>query len=143
MFFSTTRICIIASRYLVEAYYEGVHVTAPLIAERFDINVRSVNPALRQLVQAGILDSQTGGANPGFMFSRDPKMISLYDIIVAFNEDKPMECCRNRMKGVECGVDNCSKCIVFSEVNSSLNIFYNQMKEISLYNHALSIDGQK
>ena len=54
MFLNSTRYGLIACRYLVRGYYEGVWLSAPEIAEHYGMNVRALTPSLRQLSRAGI-----------------------------------------------------------------------------------------
>ena len=49
MFLNSTRYGLIACRYLVRGYYEGVWLSAPEIAEHYGMNVRALTPSLRQL----------------------------------------------------------------------------------------------
>ncbi len=52
------------------------------------------------LVKAGILTSRVGGTyeQRGSMFAKDPKEITLYDIVYALEDDEPVECCGDILK---------------------------------------------
>lgn len=138
MFLVSTRVCLIACRFLVQGYLNEKRMTAPEIAKEFNVNVRSVNPGLRQLVRAGILRSMTGGTNPGFIFAKDPKSISLFDIVYTLEGEINMLCCRDIIKGVDCNMDDCAKCLVYGSINNGFKLIHENLKSISIYDHYLS-----
>ena len=137
MFLVSTRLVLIASRYLVEGYIRDERVSVPDIALRYNMNARAIMPALRRLTQAGLLTSQTGGINPGFAFARDPKTISLLDIINVLEGRKNMDCCINVISTVSCDLMDCSKCLVHSKLNNSLDEMRNALSGVSVYEHYL------
>ena len=86
MLTNPTRYGLIACRYLVWGWHNGVWLNAPEIAERYRMNVRALSPALRRLVLAGILRSQCGGTRPGFMLSRPPEEVTMLEVVRAGRE---------------------------------------------------------
>ena len=70
---------------MVSNYYSGVPIKIPEIADVYGFKPRSINPSFSKLVKAGILSSRVGGTydQRGFMFTKDPKEITLYDIVYA------------------------------------------------------------
>jgi len=135
MFLRSTKLALIAMHHLVEKYYEGVNSAAPNIAEVYNMNPRALMVALRRLTQVGILKSQTGGTHPGFILSKDPKDITMYEFIEALEDINKMTECRNEIEGVNCKFDNCEKCKVYNIVDLGINEVYEQLKVLSLYDH--------
>lgn len=113
-------------------------MTAPEIAKEFNVNVRSINPGLRQLVRGGILKSMTGGTNPGFIFSKDPKFISLFDIVYTLEGETNILCCKDIIKGVDCNMNDCTECPVYESINKGFKSVHENLKSISIYDHFLS-----
>lgn len=132
MFLVNTRISLIVCRSLVEGFRLNRRITAPELADKYKINLRMINTSLRQLVRAGILNSQTGGHTPGFIFSKDPSEIKLYDVIAALEGHSRMECCRKIISGVECDISNCDECLVYITINKGLDDLSDSLKSISL-----------
>ena len=135
MFLRSTKLALIAMRYFVEKYNDGINVTAPEISTVYNMNPRALMVALRRLTQVGILKSQVGGVHPGFRLSKDPKEISMYDIIMSLEGISAMNGCRNEVEGVHCQLDDCGKCRVYNVVNLSISNMYDQLKSLSLYDH--------
>lgn len=115
MFLSSTRYGLVACRYLVRSYYEGVWVSAPEIAEHYGMNVRALAPALRLLSNAGILRSRRGGIHPGFILADDPEHVTLLDVMRALEGGIAVECCRQVIEGLQCDCHpgKCSICSLF------------------------------
>lgn len=109
VFLRSTHLTIMAIPYLVENYYEGVHTTNPELSEVYNINPRSLMVSLRRLTQVGVLKSQVGGVYPGFKFAKDPKEISMYDVIVALEGSTRMNECRYATEDVKCKLQDCKK----------------------------------
>ncbi|MFI3292798.1 MAG: Rrf2 family transcriptional regulator [Rikenellaceae bacterium] len=110
----TTRLSIIACRHMVPSYYSGVPIKIPEIAEVYGFKPRSVNPSFSKLVKAGILSSRVGGIyeERGFMFFKDPKEVTLYDIVYALEGDEPVECCGDLLT---CKPRKCKDCSIYKE----------------------------
>lgn len=100
MLTNPTRYGLIACRYLVWGWHNGVWLNAPEIAERYRMNVRALSPALRRLVLAGILRSQCGGTRPGFMLSRPPEEVTMLEVVRALEGNFRMDCCRTVLSSV-------------------------------------------
>lgn len=83
MFLMSTKMCIISCSAFVDGYYAGRKTTATSLAKKFGLNIRTLNPSLNKLIHAGILRSQVGGVDRGYIFTRDPKEITIADIIEA------------------------------------------------------------
>ena len=131
-----TRLFLIASSSFVQGYTTKVKITAPKIAEIYNINSRALMPALRRLTQVGILMSQVGGREPGFILARKPSKISMYEIITALEGEFKMPSCRDMMDDVKCKIDNCSDCCVFQIINEGIFQTINDLKKTSLKDHA-------
>ena len=120
MFLAITRYGLIACQYLVKGYAEGHYVAAPEIAEKYNMNVRALMPALRQLTKAGILYSRVGGSKPGFIFAKDPKNISVLDIILALEGDTQFMCTKDLMPDITCECSSKKECILYEKFREIL-----------------------
>lgn len=135
----STRLGIIACRYLVQGYYAEKYISAPEIAEYYNMNVRALMPALRQLTRAGILRSRVGGNSPGFIFSKNPKEFSMYHIITVLEGDFKFECCKELMDGIHCDCVDKTGCMIFSHLNRLIDSSTRYLSKISIMDHAKSV----
>lgn len=117
MLLVSTRLVLLACNYLSEGYYQGKRIPAPELAAKYNINVRAIMPALRNLTRAGILSSQVGGREPGFIFTRDPKEISYYDIVSTLEGVPQFHCCKQIDKSLKCDCDDVDKCELYRVFN--------------------------
>lgn len=131
-----TRLGIIACRYLVQGYYDNRYTSAPEIAEHYNMNVRALMLALHQLTKAGILRSRVGGATPGFIFAKDPKEFSLYQIMVVLEGEPHFECCKELISNLECNAKKCDGCSIFAMFNRILDNVKNEFSAITMVEHA-------
>ena len=130
-----TRLFLIVSRSLVQGYADKVKISAPSMANRYNVNSRALMPALRRLTQVGILKSQIGGSKPGFIFTRKPSKISMYEIITALEGEFKTSSCRDIMDDVTCEIDKCSDCSVFQIINKGTFQIINDLKNTTLSDH--------
>ena len=135
MLLISTRLFLIASTCLAQCYADKIKITAPYIAEKYNMNSRALMPALRRLVQVGILKSQVGGRTPGFILARKPSSISMYEIITALEGEFKMPCCREIMNDMKCGIDDCNDCSVFQIINKGIFETINSLKNTTLSDH--------
>lgn len=133
-----TRLGIIACRYLVKGYYENRYISAPEIAEYYQMNVRALTPALHQLTKAGILRSRVGGTTPGFIFSKDPKEISLYQIMVVLEGEPHFECCKDLLPNLKCDTEKCEECQLLSLFDGVLNNVRKKFSSISIVDYIIT-----
>ena len=138
MFLVSTRCGLIACRYLVQCFYNESYVAAPDIAEKYNMNVRALMPALRQLTRAGILRSRTGGKEPGFIFSRNPDSISLLEVLVALEGEAEMRCCKDVIPSLKCDCESNVECSIFSLFDGMLEQVKKKLGQISIKDHAHS-----
>ncbi len=126
-----TRLSIIACRHIVPYYYKGVAIQIPEIAEVYGFKPRSINPSFSMLVKAGILSSQVGGKpdQRGYIFAKDPKDITIYDIVKAIEGDEPVPCCSSILK---CQPAKCSDCSIHNDLQKIVD-----MRKISLSANSL------
>ena len=132
MLHSSTRLCLIACRLLVSEYRAGRRICAPKIAEHYKMNVRMLNQSLNMLVRCGILLSKTGGDNPGYIFARDPQLISLRDVWFALEGDTALKCCREILTSTVCDILDPEDCLVYATINHGYMRIKNELTEISL-----------
>lgn len=135
MLSNPTRYGLIACRYLAWGWHNRTWLTAPDIAERYNMNVRALSPALRRLVMTGILRSQCGGTRPGFMLSRAPEEVTMLEVVRALEGNFRMDCCRTVLPYVQCSCteDNCRVCGVFRRILDELR---DRLSHMSLEDHA-------
>ena len=132
MLLLSTRIFLIASSYLIQSYSDKVRITAPNIANKCNVNSRALMPALRRLTQAGILKSQTGGREPGFMFARDPAKITISDIIIALEGETQMLSCREIIEDINCKIEKCENCKMYKIFKNRIETTDKDLKNTSL-----------
>ena len=135
MLLLSTRLMLIASSILVQGYKDKVKITAPYIAEKCNINARALMPALRRLTQVGILRSQTGGKEPGFIFIKNPSEVTLFEIINALEADQQMISCKDLISDVNCQIDNCENCSVYKIINKGVSRMTDDLKKNTLGQH--------
>ncbi len=133
-----TRLFLIASGYFVQGYAEKIKITAPSIAKRYGMNSRALMPSLRRLTQVGILKSQVGGANPGFILAKSPDKITMYEIISALEGEFKISSCRDIMDNVNCEIKNCDNCSVFQSINIGMVVTVNKLKKTTLKEHVMA-----
>lgn len=131
-----TRLGIIACRYLVKGYYENKYISAPEIAEHYNMNVRALMPSLRQLTHRGILHSRVGGSTPGFIFAKDPKELTLYQILITLEGESHFECCKRLIPDLECNCIENNGCSIFSFFHKLIDNTANQLSAITIAAHA-------
>ena len=131
----STRLMLIASSHLVQGYNNKKKITAPYIADRCNMNSRALMPALRRLTQVGILRSQTGGSDPGFILSRDPSTISMYEIIGALEDDMVIPSCKEINETLKCDISNCENCSIYKIINIGISRITNDLENTSLQKH--------
>lgn len=142
MFLVSTRISLIVCRGLVKSFEKNKKISAPELATRYNLNVRILNTSLRNLVKAGILNSQVGGNEPGFIFSKNPRLISLYEIVTIFEGESKMMCCKDVISNIKCDVDDCANCLVYGGINQNLRDLSEKLKSISIYDHYKSCTNE-
>ena len=118
LFLTSTRLFLIVSKSLTKAYYDGCRLSSKTLAEIYNTNPRSLIPMLNRLTRVGYLSSKVGGLNPGHIFTRDPKQISVGEIIVALEGKLEMVGCDSILRDVksECTPENrCKFCKVVAD----------------------------
>ena len=143
MFHTSTRLAIIASRFMVEAYYNGYKIPSTDLATEYNMNTRALMPALRKLTQAGILRSQIGGNEPGFIFAKDPKLISLYDVITILEGETRISKCTEVINGICCDVEDCNNCLFYQLTQKRIDNIKATFKNVTLFDHYESIKTEK
>lgn len=136
MFLISTRLGLIACRHLVSGYYQDRYVSAPEIAEKNNMNVRALMPALRQMTRADILRSRVGGKEPGFIFSRNPKDISVLDILVALEGESYFVCCKELNSELKCDCMDKHKCDMYELFNSIISQAKVRLSNISIKDYS-------
>lgn len=135
MFLVTTRLGLIACQYLAENYTEGRYISAPDIAEKYNMNVRALMPALRQLTRVGILRSRVGGLEPGFIFSRNPEELSVLDIVLALEGDNEFLCCMDSINGIKCNCKGKEECVLFESFNKMIHQMKFQLSKMAILDY--------
>lgn len=128
---TSTRLGIIACRYLVQSYYNNKYISAPEIAEHYNMNVRALMPALHQLTKAGILRSRVGGTTPGFIYSKDPKELSLHQIMVVLEGEPYFGSCNELISNLKCD-RKCDDCVLLSLFHGIINNIKKQFSAITI-----------
>lgn len=124
--------CIMCCPELIAGYYAGQKTTATLLAEKFGLNIRTLNPSLNKMTHAGILRSQVGGVDRGYIFTRDPREISVYDIVEAVEGFSYMKTCEEALDGSKCSKEDCTLCPLFETSAQIRDYTKEQYKKISI-----------
>lgn len=135
MFSSVTRLGLIACQYLAKFYPQGRYVAAPEIAEKHQMNVRALMPALRQLTKSGILRSRVGGSEPGFIFTRNPEELSILDILMVLEGDYRFLCCKESNSNIKCNCLSKDECNLYHIFNSMIGQAKSRLSEMSIIDH--------
>ena len=125
---------LLAASHLVQGYNNKVKITVPYVAERCNMNPIALMPALRRLTKVGILRSQTGGRKPGFILSRDPSEISMYEIIGSLENDMLMPSCKEMNDKLNDKL-NCENCSIYKVINTSISRIITDLKNTLLQQH--------
>lgn len=110
-------------------------MTVPEMEERFGINPRTLNPALRTLVNAGILNSRTGGLDRGYILARDPQDISVYEIVRLIQGEPQVDCYMSSGGCINCLAaksDN-GHCLVYNALIKIMEVTRSEIGQITLY----------
>lgn len=78
----------------------NVKTDAPTLSEKIGVSLRFTLKILRKLLLAGIVRSYKGKSG-GYMLAKEPKEISMYDVITAIEGDIPVNRCT--CQDYECG----------------------------------------
>ncbi len=138
MLLTSTRLFFIVSFALVEAYLNKIRITAPELASRYNVNKRALTPPLHRLVQAGILRSQVGGANPGFIFAKSPKEIAISDVTSILEGSIKFMECRQIMPDIQCELPSCDFCIINREMSTVVDKAKSALASFTLYDMYLN-----
>ncbi|MFI3268616.1 MAG: Rrf2 family transcriptional regulator [Rikenellaceae bacterium] len=133
-----TRLSVVACRYLVPFYYKGETVKIPEIAEIYGFKPRSINPSFSALTKVGILSSRVGGKyeERGFMFAKDPKEVTLYDIVRALEGEAPVVGCSDRLT---CQPSDCNDCSIHDELQKVKESRKKILSGTTIYEHYLNL----
>ncbi len=118
---------------MVPLYMQGRRITVPEMSQKFNVNARTLTPALTRLVKSGVLNSKTGGTDRGYMLARHPKNISLYEIAHNIQGDLQMRCCSDVIDATTCFMSKRNKCLLYNKLNSVLLEVKNELDGITLY----------
>ncbi len=104
------------------------------IAEKVGCSQKTLTPLLIKLVKADILSSATGGTVRGYRLMRDPRSISVAEIMRIINGRVVFHCCKDLMS------INCTRkkdeCLIYKTINLKIIAFVKRFEDISLYDFA-------
>ena len=141
LFLTSTRLFIIVSKYLVESFYDGRKVSSRELANTYNVNNRALIPILNRLTRTGYLHSQVGGLNPGHIFSKDPKKISVGEVIVALEGEMDMMGCDSILGDGVTGCTSENRCKFCRTISNFIELGRKEIHSISLYD--LYIDSKQ
>lgn len=101
----------------------NVKTDANTLSEQIGVSLRFTLKILRKLLLAGIVKSYKG-THGGYMLAKEPKNISMYDVISAIDGDLPVNRCTNGV--YECQNPNvksgmpCAMRHIFAEISTEL-----------------------
>ncbi|MFR9530646.1 MAG: Rrf2 family transcriptional regulator [Rikenellaceae bacterium] len=142
----STRMCIICCSELINGYYAGHKVTATTLADKFGLNIRTLNPSLNKMKNKGILKSQVGGIDRGYIFARDPHEISVCEVIEAVEGFGYMPNYTDFINGAKCSNKDCEHCHLHQASKVVIDFAKEQYKNISifdLFENKITLDSDK
>lgn len=142
MIIVATRLGVIACRYLAAGYKENRYISAPEIAKHYNVNVRALMPALRQLTRAGILRSRVGGNMPGFIFSKSPKEFTLFQVLTVLEGSNQFLCCKELVPTLKCDCYDKSKCSIFLLFRDMIKDVTKKLSSITMADYAKNIEQE-
>ncbi len=133
---NSTRIFFVAAHILTKNYELGVRISAKDLAAAIGVTNGAIMPALRFLTQAGLLRSKVGGIDPGFIYARNPREISVLEILEALEGKNEMSCYRDSLEGgIICMCDECDNCLIYMAYKDTLEVLKNKLINMSIYDH--------
>ncbi|MFQ5628295.1 MAG: RrF2 family transcriptional regulator [bacterium] len=103
--------------------------TAKHIAEKYHVSEHHVAKVLQQLVRAGLIRS-IRGINGGFQIARNPKEITMFEVVQIFEPQTPETRCLLLDQAATCDhLDACRIGDVFEEIREQTNY---TLKSISI-----------
>ncbi len=133
MLLKSTRLFFIITPILVEAYNQKRMLTAPFLSDLMKVNKRALTPSLHRLMQVGFLRSQTGGTNPGFIFAKDPRQISITEVVMTLEGVRPMDPCRELFPEANHTIKDGCTCLLCTLMNKQIAQAVDVFTKISLY----------
>lgn len=104
------------------------------IAEKVGCSQKTLTPVLIKLVKADILSSATGGTVRGYRLMRDPREISIAEIMKVINGRVVFHCCK-QLIDINCTRDK-GECLIYNTINAKLIAFVQKFEEMTLYEFA-------
>ena len=127
-----TRLIIIVSSTLVETYYTKKPITAKLMAEQYGLSHVALTQSFKELCKSNILMSHRGGGS-GYTLLKDPKTLTVADLLIAIEGEERFDCCRKLITGLSCQHTSCDECVVFDAFNKVKEQKYDTLRSITLY----------
>ncbi|HEY3556322.1 MAG TPA: Rrf2 family transcriptional regulator [Kribbella sp.] len=103
------------------SWMPGAAITAKRLAAFYDLPTAYLNKQLQALARAGILTS-VSGPKGGFQLARDPRNISLLDIVVAIDGPDEAFRCQEILKagpGADARTDYTKACLISQAMRSA------------------------
>ncbi len=135
MVLASTRITLHCLRGLVDAWDRNERMSSLQLTEAHDFNARALSQNLTRLTRAGVLRSSVGGSSRGYQFAKDPRRISLNDILEVLEGKNTHLDCHHVLPQVSNTV-SAQKCLLCLALEEVLEFKQNKLKEISIYDYA-------
>ena len=97
------------------------------------MNPRALIPMLNRLTRMGYLQSKVGGKNPGHIFIKDPKEISVGEVILALEGRLEMIGCDTVLGGEVAGCTAENRCTFCKRVAHYIELGRKEWHATSLY----------
>ena len=127
-----TRLIIIVSSTLVETYYTQKPVTAKSMSEQYGLSYAALTQSFKELCKSNILLSHRGG-NYGYTLLKDPKILTVADLLIAIEGEEKFECCRKLLSELNCSQSRCDDCLIASAFHEVNKHKYDKLRSITLY----------
>ncbi len=127
-----TRLSVIVCRFIVPFYYKKETVELSKIAKAYRFNSESIASSLSKLTEAGILENRVDGESKeqNIILAKDPKCVTLYDVVNTIEGDKSAECCSDTLK---CKSSKCENCGIYKVLQKVIDNRKKVLSATTLY----------
>ena len=119
----------------MQGYYEGRFINSKEAAKIAGISHNSLKQGYQQLLLAGIITSQARGDNPGYRIARDPKEITLLEVLKALEKFSRIRCPHQTTDG--------SECKVCATINRAIDNIEAEYSNITLYDYYMTLKREQ
>ena len=123
---------------LVVAYYDQKRrVSIKELQESAGLTGNQCKSTITLLLNAQILHSNVGGANRGYLFFKDPKEISVHEVIKVLQGIAYSQC------NVKSLTQTSEECLICKAINKGIAKMVEELQQITLYDFFMDLSPEK